>query len=78
MKTALVVFLLLLTGCAEFSAVKTGIASHGAQAADEALDVAEWGVCEATTMGAWQRKYGKEAAKVEGWKQLCTKAVATP
>ena len=78
MKTVLVVFLLLLTGCAEFGAVKTGIASHGAQAADEALDVAEWGVCEAVTMGAWQRKYGRDAAKVEGWKRLCEKAVATP
>jgi hypothetical protein len=78
MKTVLVIVLLLLTGCAEFSAVKTGIASHGAQAADEALDVAEWGVCEAVTMGAWQRKYGMDAAKVEGWKRLCEKAVATP
>ena len=78
MKTVLVIVLLLLTGCAEFSAVKTGIASHGAQAADEALDVAEWGVCEAVTMGAWQRKYGRDAAKVEGWKRLCEKAVATP
>ena len=78
MKTVLVVFLLLLTGCAEFGAVKSGIASHGAKAADEALDVAEWGVCEAPTMGAWQRRYGKDATKVDGWKQLCTKAVATP
>lgn len=67
-----------LSGCAEFSAVKTGVASHGAQAADEALIVSEWGVCQATTMGAWQRRYGADPVKADGWRKLCSQAAVTP
>lgn len=67
-----------LSGCAGYDTVKTAVATNGAKAADEELQAAEWGVCEATTMGAWQRRYGTQPDKVDGWRRLCTKAVTTP
>ena len=78
MRTALVLFVLLLSGCAEFGAVKSGIASHGAQAADETRTVAEWTLCQAITVGAWQRAYGADPDKREGWAKLCSAKATTP
>lgn len=68
----------MMTGCAEFGVAKTAIAVNGAKAADAELEVAEWGVCEATTMGAWERRYGTSPDKIDGWKKLCTKSVSAP
>ena len=50
-------FALLVTSCAEFSAAKSGVATHGAQAADEALDVSIWTICNATPVGAIKRRF---------------------
>ena len=73
MKTAVILILsTLLLGCAEFNATKSGIATYGAQAADAELEIAEWGVCQAVTMGAWQRRYGNNIDKINGWNNLCS------
>lgn len=75
MKTALalvVALTLLLTGCAEFGAVKSGIASHGAKAADEALIVARWATCEAASVGAIRRKYTNDPDGLAAWQAFCT------
>lgn len=71
---------LLLTGCAEFGAVKNGVATHGAAIADESLIVARWAVCDAATVGAVRRKYAGDPAGLAAWQAFCTlkesKAVA--
>jgi len=54
---------LLITGCAEFGAAKSGIATHGAQASDEALDAALWTICNASTVGAVKRRFKTESEK---------------
>lgn len=79
MKAAIAVLaLLMLAGCAGWSSLKYGVAKEGAIVADEALDASEWGVCEATTMGAWQRRYGTAPAKADGWRALCGRSVTLP
>ena len=62
---------LILTGCGGFSAVKSGVAIHGAQVSDEALDVAVWNICNVQTVGAWVRRFGTDRSKSEAWRVLC-------
>lgn len=79
MKTVLVlIFVMLAVGCAELNAAKAGVAIHGARAADTELEVAEWGVCQAVTMGAWQRRYGSKPDKIDGWRKLCSREPVAP
>ena len=62
---------ILVSGCAEFGVIKSGVATHGAKIADENLDVSVWGLCNAQTVGAWVRRYGTDQAKSEAWRVLC-------
>jgi hypothetical protein len=79
MKTFLaIVSVIGLAGCAEWGAIKSGVASHGTKAADEQLEVAEWGICKATTIGAWMRRYGSDAEKKAAWAKLCTDNAIAP
>jgi len=75
-----VAFLIMfaMSGCTQYGIVKSAVAINGAKAADAELEVSEWGVCEAPTMGAWQRRYGTSPEKIDGWKKLCTKSVSAP
>ena len=65
----------LLPGCAELQVAKQAVADNDAKAADAELEVSEWGICNAATIGAWMRRYGNDPEKVEGWKRLCSKKV---
>ena len=80
MKQAIAALLVLtLAGCAEWGALKTGVASHGENAADEVRTTAEWTLCQAMTVGAWKRAYGSDPDKAGAWKVLCASDVkATP
>lgn len=60
-----------ITGCAEYGAFKTGVATHGAAIADEALITARWMSCEAATVGAVRRKYGGDPAGLAAWQDFC-------
>jgi hypothetical protein len=55
---------LLLAGCvgacAEFGAFRSGVAEHGADAADQALEAAIWTICNATPVGAVKRRFKSE------------------
>jgi len=66
----LTTILLALTACQEFSAVKMGVASHGAQAADEALAVSLWTLCNATPVGAIKRRFQTIEDRA-AYNQLC-------
>lgn len=79
MKTVLVILSIFgLSGCAGWETFQAGAAVQGARAADEALQVANWGVCEAVTMGAWQRRYGQDQEKARAWATLCGRQVFAP
>lgn len=78
MKILAALLLATLSGCAGFSAVKTAVAVEGAKVADEALQVSEWGMCEATTVGAWKRKFGQNPEKAEAWSKLCSDPAVAP
>ena len=60
----------LLTGCAEFQAVKSGIASHGSEAADQTVDVNLWALCEAATVGSIKRRF-KTTGEQDAYNSLC-------
>jgi hypothetical protein len=75
----IVAVLLMLGGCAELSAVKKGIADHGAQGAQDVRETAEWTLCRAITVGEWVRAYGNDPGKAAGWRALCATPInATP
>jgi hypothetical protein len=69
--------LVTLAGCAEYRAVKVGLADHGAQGAREVRETAEWTICQAITVGEWVRAYGDNPNKANGWRQLCGKEVTS-
>lgn len=77
MKTAPILLILLgLAGCAEFSAVRTTVATQGAQAADEALSLAKWQTCQAATIGSLERELGGDKERIAGWILWCAKKPA--
>lgn len=76
-----VLFLLfgLMTGCAEMSAVRAGVATHGGQAMDQALGDAKWVTCNAASIGALERELGGDPERIAGWVLFCgKKANASP
>lgn len=60
----------LLNGCAEWTAVKAGAASHGAQASDAALEASVWQMCYASPVGAIRRRF-QSPEDVRAWQELC-------
>jgi len=79
MKTVLVLILFaLLTGCAGWSTFQAGAAMNSAHVADETLITAQWTLCKAITVGAWQRAYGADPVRREGWQKLCSAQAAAP
>lgn len=74
---ALAVALSLLGGCAELNAARAGIATHGAQAMDQALDDAKWVTCQSTSIGALERELGGDPERIAGWVLYCGKKAKT-
>ncbi len=74
------VCVLALPGCAEWGAIKSSIATHSAQAADEELVTARWATCNAATAGALRRRYANDPVGLKAWQDFCSnqseKAVA--
>lgn len=62
-----------LSGCAEFTAARRGAATHSAQAADAALDVAKWQTCAAASIGSLERELGADTERIIGWMLYCGK-----
>ena len=66
--------LLLLAGCGltlEGDAARLAVQQYGAQAYDEGLVNAEWFICNAATIGAVRRKYGKTEEMAATYRDLC-------
>ena len=79
MKIKIVLLSTLITialyGCAQYGAIKSTIASAGADAADEALSVAIWQLCNASTYGAIKRKFAASREKAQAVRILCAEDV---
>lgn len=60
MKYISILFILLLSGCAEFTALKTSIGSYGSEVADDSLNTAIWTICNGSSVGAVERKFQTE------------------
>ena len=65
-----------LSGCAGFGL--SDIADRGADVSDAALEANEWGLCRASTMGAWLRRYGADPGRADAWARLCLPELASP
>lgn len=62
--------LIVLTGCAEWNALQSGVANHGAQAADEAVETALWSLCSGVPVGAIKRRFKTDDERA-AYNQLC-------
>lgn len=79
MKTILALLaILVFAGCTGWSAVKSGVATHGAAVADEALITARWATCDAATVGAVRRKYSGDPEGLIAWQAFCRLKAETP
>jgi hypothetical protein len=66
-----------LSGCAEWQATRAGIADHGAQASDAALQDARWWMCNASPVGALRRSI-QSPRDLAAWQQLCREPAFDP
>lgn len=60
-----------LSACSTVDNAAEVVAQKGAQAADRALQAAEWQLCKATTMGALTRRYGSSAERLRSYVTFC-------
>ncbi len=66
----LCIIFLMLSGCAEWQAIKSGIGSYGAEASDEVLDSAIWTICSAAPIGSHKRRF-KTDDELKALEVLC-------
>lgn len=73
-----IVVLLLLSGCgftAQGDFARETVRVKGAQAYDEGIENAEWFLCNAASVGAIRRRYGRDEKIAEAYKTLCSSYV---
>lgn len=70
MKMIIFIFIAMLAGCAEWQAVKSAVGTYGSAASDEALATALWTVCNASPVGAIERRFNTPA-RAKLWNDLC-------
>jgi len=73
-KVAGFVLLLMVAGCGftqEGDFARIAVKEYGAQAYDEGLENAEWFICNAVSIGAVRRKYGKTEERAQTYRRLC-------
>ena len=74
MRKALLILPVLLAGCGltpQGDAVRSGIATKGAELADNALENAEWVVCFAASIGSVKRRYGVTPERAKEYSNFC-------
>lgn len=67
MKALVVILLLVLAGCSTYRNIA---ATQGAEAADAALEAAEWTLCNAAPVGAVTRRYQTQELQ-EAYNTIC-------
>ena len=73
----LVLTISVLSGCAEVAAFRSGVATHGSDAADQALETTLWALCNASPVGAINRRF-KTQDEIEAYQRLCLNNLAAP
>lgn len=63
--------LVFMAGCVPFEVVKETVAVGGAKAADSAVEVARWELCQAATIGAIRREFAGDAERAAAYVRLC-------
>jgi len=66
----LVLVMVALTGCLEVRAIRQSIGLYGAEAADQAVDTAIWTLCQASPIGAINRRFITDAQKT-AYRTIC-------
>lgn len=64
----------LTVGCGftkEGDLARTAVSEGGAQAMDEGLVNAEWFICNAASIGAVKRRYGRTKEQADSYNALC-------
>lgn len=64
------IIVMVLSGCAELNAFRSGIATHGADASDQTLETAIWGICNGIPVGAINRRF-KSNDERQAYSVLC-------
>jgi hypothetical protein len=72
-KISVFIIAMLMTGCGAVGAYRGMVAETGADAADQALESAEWAMCNGVPVGAVKRRYNTEE-KRNAYNQICTDA----
>ena len=67
----LCVLMAALSGCAQLDIVRTAIDVKGQETADRVLADAEFLMCRGVSVGAWVRRFGRDAALADAWKTIC-------
>ena len=74
MKQILLILLLItLVGCAQWNAIKVGVAATTEKATDESLQVILWNFCKAASIGSIERWVGGDQALADARKTVCGK-----
>ncbi len=69
-KTAVMVSLMLMLGCAEYAVLKSTVSEEGARIADEALQAVIWKMCNAMPVGAIVRRFNTPELR-EAFHTIC-------
>ncbi|HEX6827276.1 MAG TPA: hypothetical protein VF077_13235 [Nitrospiraceae bacterium] len=64
-------FIVLASGCAS-----SGIVQSAADAEDQALQTSLWTMCQAISVGAWERAFGQDKQAAQAWKELCRRTIS--
>ena len=62
-------------GCTNYTAASRLAAAQGAAVADEVMTVSMFGMCKASTIGAWVREFGNDPERAAAWRTICGKAL---
>jgi len=65
-----IAFVVFATGCAEYSAFKSGVGDHGAAVADEVVDTNLWALCNAAPVGSINRRFKTEEER-QAYRGIC-------
>ena len=63
--------IIVLSGCAQLDIVRAAVDAKGQEISDRILADTEFILCKGIRIGAWVRRYGRDAALAEGWKTIC-------
>ena len=70
--------LLLLSGCAQYTAFTGIVRTEAALVADKEMDAAIFLLCRGVTIGAWVRRFGESQPSADAWGVLCSSKSNTP